>query len=74
MKELLFFAGGVAVGVALMARLRPHSESTCAARVAKAARDEVGTKCGPIGFICQGIGDGLGVWPHANSILDALGM
>lgn len=76
MKVALAIAAGAAVGLALGLRLRPHSESTCARRVAQGFRAELGAKCGPLGFLCRGAADALGATDPraANSILDLFGL
>jgi hypothetical protein len=76
LKELLYIAGGAVLGFAIATRLRPHQSSTCAKRVAEGFRNELGAKCGPLGFLCQGVGDFLGVTDAgtANSFLDAVGL
>lgn len=76
MKELLYLAGGAVLGFAIATRLRPHNSSTCAKRVAEGFRAELGSKCGPLGFLCQGVGDALGLTSAgtANSFLDAVGL
>lgn len=76
MKPVLLVVAGVAVGVALGLRLRPHSETTCARRVAEGFRNELDSKCGPLGFLCTGIADAVGATdPRAtNSLLDLFGL
>lgn len=76
MNLALAFGAGALLGIAVATRLRPHSETTCAKRVAAGFRAELGSKCGPLGFLCQGVGDALGLTgaATANSFLDAVGL
>lgn len=76
MKELAYLAGGLVIGVAIATRLRPHNESTCAKRVADGFGKELESKCGPLGFLCKGAADFLGLTDPgtANSFLDAVGL
>lgn len=67
----LWFIGGVAVGVAVMARLKPANESSCCKRVAGAVRGKVGDTFGSVGASAF---DWLGLSDHAPAIIDAFGV
>jgi hypothetical protein len=74
MRVTLALVAGFAVGFAIASRLRPANESSCCVRVAAGARDKVGEACGILGPVCQSLGDTLGIWRHAPSILDRWGL
>lgn len=67
----MWFGGGLLVGVAVMARLKPNNETTCCRRVAAAARGQIGDTFGPWG---AGLVDWLGLEPHLPGIIDAAGV
>lgn len=71
--KLAFFALGVGAGVAITARLKPANTSNCCARVAVAARAEIGDRSG-LGSIAENILDKLGLTAHLPSLLDAYGV
>lgn len=69
--KALCFAGGVAVGVAIMARLKPASEASCCRRVAAAARAQVNDATAGVG---GSILDLLGLSDHLPALIDAAGV
>lgn len=76
MNGALWLAAGAALGFAVAMRLRPHSETTCAKRVAAGFAAELDSKCGVLGGLCTGAASALGLTDagNANSVLDALGL
>lgn len=74
MKALGWFALGAVAGVGVAFWLKPASKESCCQRVAAGVRDKVKGACGPLGFLCAGIGDALDLWEHSPDILDAAGI
>jgi hypothetical protein len=72
-------AGYIAIGAAagFLVALRfvsPPSESACCKRVSAAVREQLGDACGPLGELCQGLGDKLDIWGATPSLLDLFGV
>lgn len=74
MREVLYLAGGVAIGVVLAMRLRPASSARCCQQLEQLVRADVRKRCGPLGGLCEGVGDVLGLFDNASPLLDLGGI
>jgi hypothetical protein len=73
MKTALAIGLGAVGGFALAMWLKPASKEYCCRKVAEGAKEKVESACGPLGFLCGGVWDALGLGEQAPSILEAIG-
>lgn len=71
---LLYIALGAAGGFALGYRLRPASSARCCEQLGQLVRDDLRTRCGALGGVCEGLGSALGVFDNASQLLDVAGV
>ena len=71
MSAIGWIALGAFAGFFVGLRLGPASESSCCKRVAAGTRDRV---TGAVGEWAGPVGDALGVWDRAPTLLDAIGV
>lgn len=69
-----WFALGVVVGVVVITRIVPATDTSCCERVAYGARDKIASYTGPFSDVTKGLLDGLGLTPLIPGILDTLGV
>ena len=74
MNRALWFAGGLALGVFLVANIKRANESSCCQRVAFAGRDVIADFAGPASPLVAGVLDAFGLTKHIPGILDTLGV
>lgn len=74
MSNALWFAGGLALGVFLVANIRKATDTTCCQRVAFGARDKIAGFAGPAEGLVSGALDVFGLTKHLPGILDTVGV
>ena len=74
MRALLYIGAGLAAGVAIGLRLRPPTQARCCQQLEQLVRADVGKRCGPVGWLCEGAGDALGVFSNSSLALDLFGV
>lgn len=74
MSNWLWFGGGLVLGVAVVARLKPANESNCCKRVENGIKAEIVDTVGPLGSAINGVFEGLGLSTHLPRLLDDFGV
>lgn len=69
-----WFAVGLLVGVVVITRIHPATDTSCCQRVAYGARDKIAGYAGPFSGLVSGALDGLGLTQHIPGLLDTLGV